>query len=629
MPNEPQNLLAAKEYARLGWRVFPLVPKSKAPLTPQGFHEATLDQRQIEEWWLMTPGAGIGIATGSVSKLVVVDIDPRNGGHEALAYLEAKYGALPDTVESQTGGGGRHLFYKLPGTTVFPGAKGLWSGIDIKADGGYVCAPFTVHPSGLKYHWREDHDPNAELAELPGWVLEALKARKASLVKEVAQTPGDTSERIIPEGQRDNALTSLAGTMQRRGMSYEAILRAILAENAARCRPPLPETDVLRIVRSVGRYASDPEADVSVPRGTLERSLAFLDVASVVKPEPISWLLHERLAFGDVSLIVGPPASGKSWMTYEIAVAGAMGLPILGEYDPGKRLKVLLIDEENPPEEVMRRLWLLTSAWGVQPRELSGTLLVSRPCQGWSFRDRANVYALQSQVEQFQPDVVIFDSLVAVSTVKDEADAPAVRQFFHDQAYPIRAVCNSTLLFVHHTNKGVYQFERQSSSAGLVRGSIDFVAAVDSLLMVETHRVNNRRYHSVESVKVRRGEAPETLSFELTVGPNGEGLRPLLSEVTVQRDKGGRPIDPTALGNRVRATILDVLQRQDGEPCPIEKLRRWIEAAVPEISEHNRRQILSRMVAERLISFRYAGPGRTKTMYYLGPFAGGESETEN
>lgn len=606
MPREPQNLIAAREYARLGWRVFPLLPKSKAPLTTRGFYDATVDPRQLDEWWLMNPNAGVGIATGMVSKLVVVDIDPRNGGHESLQFLEEKYGTLPKTVESRTGGGGRHLFFYLDLKSVFPGAK-PWSGIDVKADGGYICAPWSVHPSGLVYHWRDDCDPSTPLAHLPDWLLGALQDRKDKAVSAVSTATSTTTETVIPEGGRDDALTSLAGTMQRRGMAYESILRAILAENEARCRPPLPEPDVLRIVQSVSRYVPDPDMDPGVSKAAAEgRSIQFLDVFGLSKPEPIPWLLEAQIAFGDCSLIVGPPASGKSWLTYEIAVAGSMGLPILGRYTHEGGLRVLLVDEENSRDEVIRRLWLLTQAWKVNPKDLSQQLLVTRPCQGWSFRDRSAVYALHQQIQDFKPDVVIFDSLIAVSTVLNEADSVQVRRFFHDMVYPLRDICNSTMIFVHHTNKGAYLYDRAMALPGLVRGSIDFVAAVDSAVMVESRKKKgtDKTVHRMESIKVRRGAVPLPSHFELVGGYEG-GLRPILREIQSE--------EPQNQSNDIKEFVLMLLQ--DGSSQTPAWIRKWVQMQIPTAQDQIIRNVLSRMLSEGLVCVEKENGDKHKTVY--------------
>jgi hypothetical protein len=69
-----------------------------------------------------------------------------------------------------------------------------------------------------------------------------------------AQRPRATIGATIPEGQRNNTLTSLAGTMRRRGMGAEEIEAALLVTNNKRCDPPLATDEVKKIASSVCRY---------------------------------------------------------------------------------------------------------------------------------------------------------------------------------------------------------------------------------------------------------------------------------------------------------------------------------------------------------------------------------------
>jgi len=121
---------AALGYTKRGWRVFPVhTPTNggcscgdatcdnigKHPRTAHGFKDATIDEGIIRQWWARCPDANIGVATGVDSNLVVVDVDPRHGGDDTLTDLIAQQGPLPDTVEQQTGGKGRQLFFAHPG----------------------------------------------------------------------------------------------------------------------------------------------------------------------------------------------------------------------------------------------------------------------------------------------------------------------------------------------------------------------------------------------------------------------------------------------------------------------------------------------------------------------------------
>jgi hypothetical protein len=190
----------------------------------------------------MWPAANVGIPTGAESGLVVVDVDGRNGGRQTLAGLE-----LPDTLTVETGDG-LHFYYQHPGGAV-PSNSGILPGIDRKADGGYVVAPPSLHANGRRYRFTDDHP----LAALPAFCLNGKQSSFAT------GTPGAR----IPQGKRNATLASLGGTMRAKGITEDAIRAALLAENAARCDPPLGEADVARIAASVARYApAEPDTPI-------------------------------------------------------------------------------------------------------------------------------------------------------------------------------------------------------------------------------------------------------------------------------------------------------------------------------------------------------------------------------
>lgn len=159
MSNEIKD--AALSYAAQGWAVFPL--NGKVPYKgTHGCKDATKDPAIIEQMWKDHPEANVGIATGEISNLLVIDIDihPEEGkfGDETLAALESKLGKIPETLEVITGSGGRHLYFQYPegsGITIGEGEKsGLGSGVDFRGNGGYVVAPPSIHPgTGRRYEW--------------------------------------------------------------------------------------------------------------------------------------------------------------------------------------------------------------------------------------------------------------------------------------------------------------------------------------------------------------------------------------------------------------------------------------------------------------------------------------------
>ena len=168
--NQARNprLRAALAYAKRGWHVFPARANEKVPATRHGFKNATTDERTIIAWWTRWPNANVAIATGRVSGFIVLDVDPRNGGNESLAEHERVHGPIAATVRVNTGGGGQHILFLMPENTPIKSGK-LAPGLDVKADGGYVIAPPSIHPDGGAYKWACDPNRTAIAQDHP-WV---------------------------------------------------------------------------------------------------------------------------------------------------------------------------------------------------------------------------------------------------------------------------------------------------------------------------------------------------------------------------------------------------------------------------------------------------------------------------
>lgn len=144
-----RNLINALKYAKRGWRIFPLKPRTKVPATAHGFKDATTDLKTVRAWWEKNPAYGIGIATGN--GLGVLDLDGP-GGEAWLEQWEREHGVLPATRSVRTARG-RHFYFEVPHG--MKSGNGIWPGVDFKCEGGYVVAPPTVHPTGVRYKWEK------------------------------------------------------------------------------------------------------------------------------------------------------------------------------------------------------------------------------------------------------------------------------------------------------------------------------------------------------------------------------------------------------------------------------------------------------------------------------------------
>lgn len=205
-------------------------------MTPHGFKDATTDPVQIARWWDRCPTGNIGIATGS--GLVVLDVDGEKGWN-SLKQLTDAHGDLPDTASVATARG-KH-YYFCTDVPIKSNQGKLGEGLDIRAEGGYVVAPPSIHPSGHAYSWMGDNPVTA----LPFPLLGLLNAQD----REPLEVPEG-----IPEGQRNGTLFRLASKLRGAGLSEAEILASVRQANLDRCNPPLDDSEVQTICRSAARY---------------------------------------------------------------------------------------------------------------------------------------------------------------------------------------------------------------------------------------------------------------------------------------------------------------------------------------------------------------------------------------
>ena len=166
----------ALRYAAAGYRVLPIKPGGKHPPMASWQHAATTDPAKVDAWWRgLYRGHGVGMAMGQGVFALDVDVSDGKPGAETLADLEARYGALPATVEQITGSGGRHLLFACADEVRNNASTKLGPGLDIRGDGGQIVVAPTVHPNGTPYAWREGRAPwEIDVAEAPRWLVDLL-----------------------------------------------------------------------------------------------------------------------------------------------------------------------------------------------------------------------------------------------------------------------------------------------------------------------------------------------------------------------------------------------------------------------------------------------------------------------
>ncbi len=251
-----QILKAARWYQKHGYSLIPIA-ENKTPLIKwQQYQKEKPSPEQIEEWWSgKFKGESIGIITGAISNLTVVDIDSKEG-------LKAIEEITPDSMVTPTANspsGGEHRYFKHE--EGISNAVKFLSDCDIRSEGGYIIAPPSSNGRG-SYTWK----PGLSIAEtetcfLPEAYINALNNINTFNNREkVYAPPGSNLEDKrgqaassgdkIEKGRRDDVLFRIANTLRKGGMNPEEILYYLTLIGTHACNPPYPLNDISTKVQS-------------------------------------------------------------------------------------------------------------------------------------------------------------------------------------------------------------------------------------------------------------------------------------------------------------------------------------------------------------------------------------------
>jgi hypothetical protein len=225
--------------------LFPVKERDKIPMTPNGFKDATNDLDQYRKLHEGRPH-NIGMPTGPVNGLFVLDVDPRHGGHDTLRALLLEYGPMVPTWQALTQSGGAHYFFKWDDNQPVGNRANILPGLDIRGVGGYVLiAPSVVEGS---YDWVRSPS-KTELMPAPEWLMQLLQTPEVPAGAKDLSHLGEG----LQDGRRNVGMTELLGTLLGRGVDIH--LAWALADSYNRCyvNPPIEERELLKTFQSIAK----------------------------------------------------------------------------------------------------------------------------------------------------------------------------------------------------------------------------------------------------------------------------------------------------------------------------------------------------------------------------------------
>jgi hypothetical protein len=532
-PNNPASSLEwALYYAARGWSVVPVRRGEKVPAIPWAqFQHRRASEAEIRDWFA-DPSMGIGIVTGAISGIFVVDFDGEEGA-ATHARLSRLLGPAPTSL---TGGGGTHMLFRHPGQRV-PTRKGLAPGMDIRGDGGFIVAPPSTHASGRQYAWDVDlhpddiaiYDAPREFIEricadappgpggiapvshapgplgLPGAINDGREQYMRNTVLAVARGLFDKHGRLPTEAEvfeegwpqyRDRVDLSRPG----RG---EAEFRAKVAYTLARLhRGAIPSFTA----PAAGSEPADGQAASGGAGGAVPLWHDPSDPTTVAIPRR-PWCAPGYLMRGSVSVLSGQGAGGKSSLVVALSIACARGEP-MGAFAPTAPLIVVNYNTEDDQDEQRRRYSAALTAQKLPGDAIRNRVIRCGPHDvGTLFERDAKtgrvtptpaLAALEALVESSGADVLICDPLAELHNAEenDNTAMRAVVAAFRAMAQRL----NIAGLILHHDRKGT----NAPGDMDRMRGASAITGAVRVMLTLTTMSIEEAEKFGIPADQRRR-----------------------------------------------------------------------------------------------------------------------------
>ncbi len=254
-------LQAALDYARHGFSIIPCRPDKKPYLPWIEYQKRRATTDEIRGWWGKWPFAMIGIVTGEISGILIIDCDTREG-YEAIQRL------LPDALlipVGRTPRGGWHLYFLFPKDCKLTVGAGIMPGVDFRGEGGYIIAPPSINGEGKGYTWQEGLAlGEVEPASMPSVLQNAVNKNDALKNNNVLYRGGEVNSEVsdfnrlqvtssdfkmFTDGRRDEDLFHVANCLLKGHAKPEEAYKVleILAKN---CTPPFPKNEITSKIQS-------------------------------------------------------------------------------------------------------------------------------------------------------------------------------------------------------------------------------------------------------------------------------------------------------------------------------------------------------------------------------------------
>jgi hypothetical protein len=243
------------DYARRGFSVIPIQHDKTPYISWKEYQTRKASSYEIEAWWEKIPNAMIGIVTGEISGLLVIDCDTQEG-------YDAIQGLIPDSLilpVARTPRGGWHLYFLFPQNCKLTVGTGIMPGVDFRGEGGYIIASPSINADGKSYKWEEGLALNEiEAPPLPDAIINIINNNAYKRDESSNPSSPYRTLQFLTEGRRDEDIFHAANCLIKGGceIPYTEYIIDILAKNAL---PPFPQNEIKIKIQSALNRAEKRE----------------------------------------------------------------------------------------------------------------------------------------------------------------------------------------------------------------------------------------------------------------------------------------------------------------------------------------------------------------------------------
>lgn len=490
----------ALEYLSLGYPIFPVCSprmgrhqhrvngklqdcppdkRGKTPMTRwKDYQEELPSADEVGLWWRRWPDANIGMATGELSGVIVLDCDSGEARQLAL-----EKGGLEKAPAVWTGTpGGIHFWMAHPGYPVKNFVKEI-QGTDFRGDGGYVLLPPSLHYKGATYRWNE-HTVGSKPAPVPDWLAPLFQAKTANSSSDgIVGDPLDVEEMLqgFPDGKRDTGLFKLACRFRHddQPLAYAEAMIQVAARN---CDPSFDVDEAVEKVRYVyGKYpagnvgpqveaegffsppGAPPQPAAEPPPAVFLRPISELLAMPEVEPD---WLVDQLFTVGSNGWVAAEPKVGKSWTVLELVYSLSTGMPFLGKFAVKQPRRVIYIQEEDSLQRVLRRFKKIIKGDPIRQNPPDEYLKWSIRA-GFKLDNPAWLEVLRGELANFPAEVVVLDVFNMMHGLEEnkQSDMTAIL----NTLMQLNKEFGCAFIIVHHNRKPQAGSEARANQ--MIRGS--------------------------------------------------------------------------------------------------------------------------------------------------------------